>query len=64
MKFKNILKPTRGKFFLLVGFCFLTLFLLGTVKKKVHLNSTNTSADVNFETLDLHRMTKVMMLFS
>lgn len=45
MNFKNIIKPTRGKFFLLVGFCFIVLFLFGTFKKKVYLNSINTSAD-------------------
>ncbi|WP_312390362.1 M28 family peptidase [Chryseobacterium sp.] len=47
MKFKNILKPTRGKFFLLVGFCFLTLFLCGTFKTKTRLNKANVSADIH-----------------
>lgn len=47
MKIKNILKPTRGKFFLLVGFCFILLFLFGALKTKAPLTKAAHSADVN-----------------
>ncbi|MFC3160157.1 M28 family peptidase [Chryseobacterium arachidis] len=50
------MKPTRGKFFLLVGFCFVALFLSGTFKEKVDLNKTSVTADINLVNQHLHAL--------